>query len=489
MERMEKMNVMRGGLYRPLQKPDLDRIHETSIKILGEIGFQTSYEPLLQLLEEKGAKVDRDKKRVFLPVDLISRCIEQAPSEFVFYGLGEGREIFMGGDRVYFGTGGKALYVLDSDNRRRPAVLRDVAQFARLADELEYVGFYIVPVHTHDVNVNHMDINGFYQSLLHTGKPVMGGVFSSEGLQQLVEMCALLAGGMDKLRERPFVGFISSIISPLKIADDRAEILMDVARFGLPLVVSTAPIAGVTAPVTLAGTIALQNAEALLGIVLSQLVNPGTPVFYSAVPCTMDMQSGTFRMGSVESGLMNAAVAQMAQHYRIPCYLTVGVTDSKLPDSQAAHESSTNCLLAALAGGNYLHQAFGLLDGALTISYAQFVIDNDIAGSCYRALRGIEVNPDTLGFDVIARVGPGGNFMTQKHTVAHMRTEMFQPRVSVLQEYQAWLSGGGEGSRQKAEKVVSDILGKPSRTYMDEELIRKVFSAYPGLVQLNGNGE
>lgn len=474
-------DIYQGGLYRILSEKEIYQIHETAIKILWEVGFEISYPPMLELLENNGATIDRENYRAYLPHELVSKCIKRAPAEFKFYGQEEGKEIILGGEKVNFGTGGEALYVMDTDRQRRPAVLQDIADFACLTDKLENVDFFIIPTVAQDVNINNLNINGYFQALRNTGKPVMGGIVDVESLRRVIELSSHLAGGMDKLRERPFVGFISTVASPLKIDDDRVEVLMEVAQHGLPLAVSSAPIAGATSPMTLAGTLVQQNAEALIGVVLSQLVNPGTPVLYSAVPCTMDMRYGSFLMGSIESGLMNAAVTQMAHHYRLPCYITVGVTDSKLPDAQAAYESATTCMLAALAGGNYIKQAFGFLDGAITISYAQFVIDNDIVGSCLRTLRGIDVNTNTLAFDVIADVGPGGNFLTQQHTVEHLRTEKYLPRVSSRQGYHAWLKAGEKDSWKNAEEIARKLIEESPKEHIPEDLGKELYSLFPEL--------
>lgn len=469
------------GSYRALSDDDIRQIHNASLRILSEVGFEISFPPALDLLEQHGAVVDRSRRRVLLSRDLVSRCVEQAPEQFVFYGLEDGREITLGGGNVHFGTGGKALYVQDLDRKRRPALLEDIVNFGRLSDELEHVDFFIIPTHAHDVNINDLDISDFYHALRATGKPVMGGIFTMEGLRDVIEMASILAGSPASLRERPFIGFITSITSPLKMENDRVDMLLETARHRLPLVVSTAPIAGATAPVTLAGTLALQNAEALMGIVMSQLAGPGAPVFYSAVPCTMDMRSGSFLMGSIESGLMNAAIAQMAHFYRLPCYITVGATDSKLPDAQAAYESATTCMLAALAGGDFIHQSFGLLDGSLTISYAKFVIDNDIVGSCQRTLRGVETNEKTLAFDVIAGVGPGGNFLAEEHTLEHMHRETYSPRVSTRASYQSWLDAGAKDSLETADAIARRILSEPGKVYMPGESDKKIRSRFPSL--------
>jgi trimethylamine---corrinoid protein Co-methyltransferase len=476
--------IYEGGSYNVLSEKEISRIHEASVRVLENVGFEMHYQPALELFEEKGARVDYDLRRVYLPRDLVSHCIKQAPSEFVFYGREPGKDIIVGGKRVHFGTGGLALYVLDLDRQKRQGTLKDVAELARLADQLEHLDFFIIPVYPHDINIDFVDLNSKYQAMLNTGKPVMGGIFSKQGLESMIEVASIIAGGLDNLRRRPFIGFIASITSPLKISSDQAEYIMDVSRYGLPLATSTAPAAGATSPVTLAGTLVQQNAEALIGVIFSQLVNPGAPVLYSAVPVTMDMRTMSFLMGSIESGLMNAAITQMAHYYRLPCYITVGTTDSKLPDAQAAHESATTAMLAALAGGNFIHEAFGMLDGALTVSYAQYVIDNDIVGSCLRTLRGIEVTDDTLAYDVIEKVGPGGNYLSEEHTIRYMRTESYYPRASNRQQYQRWIDAGSKDSWKRAEEVVSEILNSPRGEIIPAAIDCEIRKRFPELVEL-----
>ncbi len=481
-----KYPIYEGGNYQVLSEKEIRQVHETTIRVLENVGFEINYLPALELFDQKGAGVDYDSHRVYVPREMVSRLIKQAPEEFVFYGRKEGDSITIGGKQVHFGTGGLALYVLDLDREKRPSTLQDVADLARLADRLENLDFFIIPVYPHDINIDTVDINTKYQALLNTSKPVMGGIFNRQGLDDIVKIASIIAGGQENLRRRPFIGFISSITSPLKISPDHAEYIMAVASYGLPLATSTAPAAGATAPVTLAGTLVQQNAEALMGVILSQLVSPGTPVLYSAVPVTMDMRTMSFLMGSIESGLMNAAITQMAHFYRLPCYLTVGTTDSKLPDAQAAHESASTAMLAALAGGNFIHEAFGMLDGAMTASYAQYIIDNDIIGNCLRTLRGIEITPDTLAYDAIARVGPGGNYLSEEHTIRYMRTELYSPRTSERKPYQQWIDAGSKDSWKRAEDYAAQLLEEPSEPIIPAELDARIRADFPDLVDLGG---
>lgn len=485
---MEKP-IYEGGGYRVLSDKEISQIHETSIRVLENVGFEINYLPALELFDNSGADVDYDLHRVYVPRELVSRSIKQAPSEFVFHGRQKGKSITVGGKRVHFGTGGLALYVLDLERNKRKGTLRDIADLARLADRLENLDFFIIPVYPHDINIDTVDVNSKYQAMLNTGKPVMGGIFNKQGLEDIIKISSIIAGGLEKLQRRPFIGFISSITSPLKISADHADYIMEVARYGLPLATSTAPAAGATAPVTLAGTLVQQNAEALMGVVFTQLVNPGTPVLYSAVPVTMDMRTMSFLMGSIESGLMNAAITQMAHHYRLPCYITVGTTDSKLPDAQAAHESASTAMLAALSGGNFIHEAFGMLDGAMTVSYAQYIIDNDIVGSCLRTLRGIDINRDTLAYDTIAKVGPGGNYLSEEHTVRYMRTESYSPRASDRQQYQRWIDAGSKDSWKRAEDVVEQLLQEPSEPVIPADIDAKIRAQFPELVNLDDDDD
>ena len=477
--------IYEGGAYRVLSEKEISQVHEASLKVLEGVGFEIYYPPALELMQKHGARVDWNDSRVYVPRELVSRCIKQAPSEFVFYGREKGKEITLGGKRVHFGTGGLALYVLDLERRKRPATIRDLSNLAHLADRLEFVDFFIIPVYPHDINADHVDMNSYYCAFRGTGKPIMGGIMNRQGLEKVVKMAATLAGSLDNLRRRPFVGFIASITSPLRISNDQVELIMEVAGYGLPLATSTAPAAGATSPVTLAGTLVQQNAEALMGVILTQLVNPGSPVFYSAVPVTMDMRTMSYLMGSIEAGLMNAAITQLAHYYRLPCYITVGTTDSKLPDAQAAHESALTAMLGALSGGNFIHEAIGMLDGAMTASYAKYVLDNDIVGSCLRTLRGIEINPDTLAVDVIKEVGPGGNYMMVQHTVKYMRTESFSPRTSDRQPYQRWLDAGSKDSWSRAEEIAVQLLGEPARPFISYEQECEIKRLFPELVTVD----
>ena len=237
-------------------------------------------------------------------------------------------------------------------------------------------------------------------------------------------------------------------------------------------------LAGATSPCTLAGTVVTNNIETLTGVILAQLVNPGTPVIYGSVATSMDMKSGSYLAGSIESGLINAGLAQMAQYYRIPFYATAGMSDSKLPDCQAGYEKAATTMLAVLAGANYIHDAAGILEFCTTASYEQMVIDNEIIGICLRAARGIEVDEDKLAEEVIRRVGPGGNFIAEDHTIRHFRSEFFYPTVADRQLRTAWEKSGSLDTQERARRMARELLETHVPLPLPQEAVAKVLQEF-----------
>jgi trimethylamine--corrinoid protein Co-methyltransferase len=412
-----------GGQYKPLTDDQVQRIHKSALSILERTGVQVEEPEARRLFQEAGADVADN--RVRLPRSLVEDAVDWAPSKVVLAGRDPKWDLELEGARVHIGTGGAALTVLDLETGQpRPAVLRDVAELARLVDALDNVHFYLVPVYPTDMDEENVDINQYYAGLANTTKHVQSGVYSVQGIRDTVEMCERIAGGADALRERPIVSFITSwMVSPLKFATDVTTLLIETCRQRIPVVLSAAPMAGSTAPVTLAGMLAQLTAEQLSGVVLTQLVQRGAPLLIGPIPATADMKTGRYLAGAAEFGLTNAAMAQVAQFYPLPIYNSAGMTDAKLPDVQAGFEKAMSAVLAALAGSNFIHHAAGMLENMNSVAAEQFVIDNDILGMAMRVVRGIEVNDETLALDAIDEVGPGGHYLTAKHTLRHMRSE------------------------------------------------------------------
>jgi len=274
---------------------------------------------------------------------------------------------------------------------------------------------------------------------------------------------------------------IACSISPLKLDSEYGDLLITIAQNGIPVVCPAEPLCGATSPVTLAGNLVIQVVDSLMGVMLAQIANPGTPVIFGSVATNTDLRNLNYLAGSVEMGLLNAAGAQMAQFYQLPFYATGGMTDSKALDSQSGYESAITGLLCALAGANFIHDAAGLMEFALTACYEKYVIDNEILGMAMRAVEGVKVNDDTLAFDLIKAVGPGGNFVTARHTRHFMRSEHYQPSLSDRNSREEWEAKGGKSTWERATEKVNEIIGNHNWS-LPAEVRKQVLSEIQGIV-------
>ncbi len=421
-----------GGIYKPLSDSDVRRIAEASIEILEKSGIAVYSPTALEAFRKCGAEVDESENTVRLPSGLVEDAIDSNPSSITLYGRDGACDAVLEDSRVHYGTGGTAIYVIDPDSgERRPSALEDVILNARMTEELENIHVFTINVFPNEIESrDEIDVNRFYHSLNNTTKHVMGGIYSMKGCEDVVEMAEIIAGGADSLRKRPFVSFITLIISPFKIDKDYGEMTCYFARKGLPVVAPTEPMCGTTAPVTLAGNILTHTAETLAGITLVQCVNRGAPGICGSVGSISDLRSMSNLAGPIERGMINSAVAQMAQYFQIPIYATAGTSDAKAVGVQSAYESAMSALITAMSGANYIHDIAGLMEFDLTVSYEKLVIDNEILGMCQRVLRGIEVNDETLGIELLLKKGPGEDYLAEPHTVTHMREEFFTPRLA-----------------------------------------------------------
>jgi len=420
------------SLYRPLSKSDEQEIADAAFEVLEKSGMAVYSPTAFDAFKSAGAETEAGTRIVRLPKSLVEDAIASNPSSITLYSRDGKCDAVLEGNRVHYGTGGTAIYVIDPDTgERRPSTTEDVILNSRLVDVLANVHVFTINVFPNDIKVrDEIDTNRFFHSLDNTTKHVMGGVYSMTGCRKVVKMAEMIAGGAEQLCQEPFVSFITLIISPFKIDKHYGEITCYLAQKGLPVVVPTEPMCGTTAPITLAGSVLTHVAETLGGIALVQCVNKGAPGICGSVGSISDLRTMGNLGGSVERAMINAAVSQMAQYFGIPLYSTAGTSDAKDVNIQAAYESAISNLLVAMSGANYIHDAAGLTEFDLTVSYEKLVMDDEILGMCQRVLRGIEVSDDTLAMELMIEKGPGGNFMAEKHTVRHMREEFFFPKLA-----------------------------------------------------------
>jgi trimethylamine--corrinoid protein Co-methyltransferase len=475
-----EQNVVPGGLlggqYKPLTEAQVERICEAALTVLEETGIQVLPSPCREVWRGAGAKIDEARHRVFIPRPLVAQALSTAAHQVRLCGQRPEYDLDLGSTRVYMGTGGAAIKVLDLDGQVRDSRLQDLFDIGRLVSRLENIHFYLTPVIALDVPEEIRNLNSIYASLSATTKHVMSGCLRPENVGQVKKLAATIAGDEEALRQRPITSFITScVVSPLRYVPKAVEILDEVVHQGMPVVVSSAPLAGATAPAALAGTLVELMAEQLSAVTYVNLLNPGHPFILGCVPSVADLRTGRFSSGSPEFALMNAASAQIAQHLGLPVYNSAGLTDSKIPDIQAGYERGMSSATAALTGANFVHHTAGLLEATLAVAYEQYVIDDDVNGSAMRMVRGIEVTEETLSVDVIHEVCNGdGHFIGHPQTLALMRSEYRYPHTSDRAARQDWEQKGALDMRERAKIKARQLLNGQWPTHIPDELDARI---------------
>jgi trimethylamine--corrinoid protein Co-methyltransferase len=472
-----------GGQYQPLSRGQIKTIHEASLTILERTGFsyESGLDDTLGMLKDAGIRVDHQRSRIFFPKGLVMEQAAKAPERVVLFSRDGKNDLDLSEDRVHMGTGGAAIKIIDLETgEARPSTLNDLYQLGRLVDQLDNVHFFLRPCIPTDISAEAYDVNVFYTCLKATGKHVMAGVNDVEGLNRVLDIAAMVAGGREKLRQRPLISVITSFaISPLKLDTQTTIIMQEAVRNHIPVALSCAPMAGSTSPITMAGTLAQIHAEQLAGVTICQLTNPGAPLLYGGIPGMANLTTMGYLGGAVECGMMNAAIHQLADYVKVPNYNSSGLTDAKVPDAQAGWEKATTSLLAAMGGSNYVHHAAGMLESMIAVAYEQFVMDDEIIGMCCKVLKGIEVDSEHLALDAIDSVGPGGNFMTSPHTLKYMRDEFFSGNgVTDRKSRDKWAREGSRDSWTRAREMVKKMLDKKEKSYIPNNVDRAIHEKY-----------
>jgi len=471
----------KGGQYRPFSDVDVQKINHAVMTLLEKGGVKVFTRTGREYFKRAGATVDESSCVVRIPRGMTEDSIASAPHSVTLCGRDPRHDIVLEGSNVYLGTGGTAINVLDIETgARRPSTLADVRDMARLVDACDWVHFFLINVYPNDIREpEQVDLNRFYAAISNTSKHVQGGMYGSQGLREVVDMAEKIAGGAEKLRGRPFVSFITLMISPFKIDDRYGDFTCYIAGKGLPVVVPTEPLGGLTSPVTLAANVVMHMAETLAGVVLTQAVNKGAPVICGSVGSIADMRTLAHLSGAIERAMIHAGCSQMAQYYRLPYYSTAGMSDSKLVDCQAGYESGMGSLLVALSGANFIHDAAGLMEFDLTASYEKVVIDNEILARTHRVLRGIEVNDDTIALDLMLEVGPGNDYLGQEHTVKYMRSEFGPYLISDREKRERWEAEGAKDASRRANEVAKKILCEHKPLPVDPAIADELRKKYP----------
>jgi trimethylamine--corrinoid protein Co-methyltransferase len=459
---------------RVLTDEQISLIHRASLRILAETGVVVPHPEMLDRFAAAGAEVERPAGRVRIPAGLVARALASAGKRFTLYGRDSARTARFGqGARNYNSIAGEALWAAEPGGPRRYATLADVAVAARLADGLDHIAIPGAMSDPHDVPVACRCVEVMAALLANTTKPFTFWFHDRASARYLVAMMTALRGTEAGAAERPVCYPFLEPISPLRFPFDGIDLLFETARLNLPVPIGPMAQMGVSSPGTLAGTMALENAEIMAGVCVTQLVRPGMPVCYGGICHAFDMRTTQMIFGGPEQAIFGVAMTQMGKHYGLPVYINVGLTDAKRPDAQAGLECGATLILGAAAGADIFgHMGIAGVDQAASLD--MLVLQDEVIAYVESALREIDFRDDAFGLAEIAEAGPGGSFMDREHTAAHFRRELFFPRLLDRAYYEAWREAGAASLEQKCRERREAILAQHAVEPMPPDLRRAV---------------
>ena len=463
---------MKTTRFEVLSAGEVKRIHEASMDILSSVGVKVDYGTARHLFRQAGADVDEERCCVCIPEELVRWALEQAPRQFTLYGADPDFQMDIGGGEIHFAGLGTPTDIIDTETgEHRPSTMRDVVRHIQLIDACQHIHNSQMDVWPNDIAMTTIHAEAIWAWVHHSRKPFGMGCYGYLPTLDMMRMTALAVGGKQELKQRPRFFAICSVGSPLQMLQMQAEGLLICADYGQPLAMSPEAIAGATAPVTLAGLLAQQNANILAHITLAQIYRPGTPVLYGTVSTIANMRLGTVALGAVETGLITAGAAQLARHYGLPCRSVGATTESKLADVQAGLERTATLLQAVLSGVDFI-TCGGTLDSTMLESEPLLLLDDELCGAALRVARGIEVADETLALDVIREVGFSGHYLDHEHTVRHFRDEHFMPSLLPREPFDTWQAAGALSAMDHARERVRGILARHEPRRVDPTVER-----------------
>jgi trimethylamine--corrinoid protein Co-methyltransferase len=442
-----------GLRFRILAEHRVKELHWASLKTLESVGIEVYSEEARALLKRAGADVR--EARIRIPAEIVERSLRQAPDQCTIFGRDGEPAMNLGSEHVYFGTGSECPYILDPGAEKpREFTKEDIARGIILSDGLDQISFIMCLGIPFDVAPAASDLYVVKTMLTYSRKPIVFNTHDLSACKKAVSMAAAVVGGEDALRLQPSILLYAQPTSPLRISGAVAEKIIYMAEVDLPVVVAAGIMAGATAPVTVTGRMVQANAEMLAQLVLAELVRPGCTIVYGSMCTPLDLRTMSHTHGTPESLLAQGGIAELARFYKLPTWGGGGCTASKLPDGQAVWESGNTILMSALSGINMIHDV-GFLESAKTFSFEMLVIGNEIIAGVKKMLAGIA--DDDTAVEAIERVGPGGSYLEDEHTLQHMR-EAWESDLIDRNLRSAWEERGMLTMHDRARRKLEDIL-------------------------------
>ena len=464
---------MEGGRYKPLDDQDILKVHRAALRLLSEVGLADAPPSGVEILTRAGCELSPTGRLLF-PPSLVEDTLAKAGRRFALHGQDPRHDMEPWGKRVYFGTAGAAVNMVEPDGSYRPSTIKDLYDCARVVDALEHVHFFQRTVVPRDLpDPFEMDFNTAYAAVSGTTKHVGTSWVQPEHVSASLEMLHAIAGSEAKWRERPFVSQSNCfVVPPMKFATDACRCLEVAVEGGMPVLLLSAGQAGATAPASLAGALSQEVAEVLAGLVYVNAIKPGHPAIFGLWCFVSDLRTGAMSGGSPEQALLSAMAGQMAHFYDLTGGTASGMTDSKLPDAQDGAEKALNHALVGNSGANLIYESAGMHASLLGFSLDSLVIDNDIIGATQRTLRGVRVDDETLSFETIRDVclnGPG-HYLGAEQTLRLMERDYVYPLVGDRRSPNEWAENGSTDAWTRARAKVDEILSRPGLRHIPEAL-------------------
>lgn len=464
--------------YEILNQEQLQTIHNASIHILENTGIDFMDDEALAIWTKAGAKVDQKSQHVWIDRGLLMESIGKAPRSFRWRARNPQHDIIVGENHLVFGPSGGMVYATDLDRGRRPGVLADFENLLRLTQVCPHLHFGPwEQVTAHDVPVSQRHLIRLNAGIHLTDKVISEVAHGRIMTQDNLNMAKLLFGDDIESQPNPVIGDVVNVNSPLRYDDRMLGGLITYARAGQVIIVTPFILAGAMSPVTMAAALAQQNAEALAGIALTQLVRPGAPVVYGGFTTNTDLKSGSPSFGTPEGAWALLVGGQLARFYNLPYRGSAGLSNANLADAQSAYESMWNMWPCVLAHTNMMMHAAGWLEGGLTVSFEKFVIDAENLAMFAKFLERFEINEDNLALDMIDEVGPGGHHFGTPHTQARYRDIFYQSHLADRTPFDGWVEAGSYSTPQRANKLWKAWLKAYEQPPLDP-VISEALNAY-----------
>lgn len=463
--------------FEVLTKKERQTILEQAFRLLETNGVSIFSEEAKKYYTDNGCTVDGDTVKI--PTDLVKKCISSAPSMIEMYDREGNPSMHVGGRNTYVGPGPTCPNFFDVyTGERRPAKKNDAAITARLADRLEHMDFVMSLVMISDMQKDLADIHEVDAMIRNTTKPIITWAFNAKNLQGIVDLCATVAGSLEKLQEKPFLAVYCEPTTPFIHTKEALDKLILLAKNKIPCIYTPGMIMGATAPVTIAGAMSVGAADSLAGLVLSQLVQEGAPFIGGAPGGPMDMQTMQHSYGAPEWILLHAGSTEIFHELDIPVFSAAGCSDSKTVDAQSASEAMLQIYSALATGGNIIHD-IGFMELGITGSALHMVMCNELVGEAKRFLKGIEVDEEHLAEEVIREVGPGGNYLAEEHTMEFFRDEVWFARLANRENYETWTENGSKDMTQRAQDQMLHLL----KTHVPKPLSDEITAALDRMME------